>query len=247
MNFRWKLNKSNHAKTNVLQKTLGVNSTICKLLVQRGYDTFEKSKDFFRMNLEQLHNPFQMLGMEKSVLRIQKAIENNEKIVIYGDYDVDGTTSVALVYAFFEKFYENLDYYIPDRQKEGYGISLQGIDFAEEKKASLIIALDCGIKAVKQIEYANEKNIDFIICDHHTPGEIVPNAYAILNPKQVDCIYPYKELSGCGIGFKLCQAYTEKFNLDNYNLYNLLDFVLLNINISSCLGEKPRLFPIPCV
>jgi single-stranded-DNA-specific exonuclease len=240
MNYRWRLKPTDLSKTNDLQKALGVNPTICKMLVQRGYDTFEKAKGFFRMNLEQLHNPFQMLGMEKAVERIQNAIENNEKIIIYGDYDVDGTTSVSLVYAFLSTFYTNIEYYIPDRHKEGYGISLLGIDYAEKVNAPLIIALDCGTKALKQIDYANEKNIDFIICDHHTPGEVLPAAFAILNPKQNDCIYPYKELSGCGIGFKLCQAYTEKYNLSLENLYNLLDYVVISIacDIVPVTGEN---------
>tara|TARA_B110000037_G_C17128422_1_gene509712 strand:- start:7481 stop:9163 length:1683 start_codon:yes stop_codon:yes gene_type:complete len=240
MNYHWQLKPTDLSKTKELQKALGVNSTICKMLVQRGYDSFEKSKNFFRMSLKQLHDPFQMLGMEKAVERIQKAIESNDKILIYGDYDVDGTTSVSLVYAFLSTFYENIEYYIPDRHKEGYGISLLGIDYAEEINAPLIIALDCGIKALKQVAYANEKNIDFIICDHHTPGEVVPAAFAILNPKQNDCVYPYKELSGCGIGFKLCQAYTEKYNLKEEDLYKLLDYVVISIacDIVPVTGEN---------
>ena len=240
MNYHWQLKPTDLSKTKELQKALGVNSTICKMLVQRGYDSFEKSKNFFRMSLKQLHDPFQMLGMEKAVERIQKAIESNDKILIYGDYDVDGTTSVSLVYAFLSTFYENIEYYIPDRHKEGYGISLLGIDYAEEINAPLIIALDCGIKALKQVAYANEKNIDFIICDHHTPGEVVPAAFAILNPKQNDCVYPYKELSGCGIGFKLCEAYTEKYNLKEEDLYKLLDYVVISIacDIVPVTGEN---------
>ncbi len=229
MNYRWQQKPFDLSKTNALQKELGVNPVICQLLVQRGIETYNSAKDFFRMSLDQLHNPFLMKTMDIAIQRIQSAIENNDKILVYGDYDVDGTTSVALVFAFFETFYPNIDYYIPDRHKEGYGISMQGIDYAEKINAPLIIALDCGIKAVEQVTYANKKNIDFIICDHHTPSEIIPEALAILNPKQADCIYPYKELSGCGIGFKLCQAYTEKYNLDIENLYKLLDFVAISI------------------
>lgn len=229
INYRWQILDFDESKTTALQKALNVNRTICQLLVQRGHDTFEKSKAFFRMSLDQLHNPFLMLDMEKAVARIQTAIENNQKILIYGDYDVDGTTSVALVYSYFSNFYTNLDYYIPDRNAEGYGISFQGIDYAEENNIPLIIALDCGIKAIDKVAYANEKNIDFIICDHHTPGDEIPAAHAILNPKRVDCIYPYKELSGCGIGFKLCQAYGKKHNIDEKILYDHLDFVAISI------------------
>lgn len=226
---RWQILDFDESKTNELQKTLNVNRVICQLLVQRGFDDFEKSKDFFRMTLDQLHNPYQMLDMEKAVSRIKAAIENNQKILIYGDYDVDGTTSVALVYSYFSNFYSNLDYYIPDRNSEGYGISFKGIDYAEENNIPLIIALDCGIKAIEKVAYANEKNIDFIICDHHTPGDEIPAAHAILNPKRVDCIYPYKELSGCGIGFKLCQAYGSKHNIDEKILHDHLDFVAISI------------------
>lgn len=239
-NYRWQIKDSDESKTNALQQVLKVNRTICRLLVQREHENFEQSKDFFRMSLDQLHNPFQMLSMDKAVARIQKAIESNQKILIYGDYDVDGTTSVALVYSYFSNFYSNLDYYIPDRNSEGYGISFQGIDYAEENNIPLIIALDCGIKAIDKVAYANEKNIDFIICDHHTPGEEVPAAHAILNPKQKDCIYPYKELSGCGIGFKLCQAYGKKHNISDEILYNHLDFVAISIacDIVPITGEN---------
>lgn len=229
MNYRWQLKKYDKHKAQALQKALGVNSIICQLLVQRQIDTFDKAKAFFRLHLEQLHSPYLMKNMDIAVKRIQRAIENNQKILIYGDYDVDGTTSVAMVYQFFHTFYTNLDYYIPDRNTEGYGISFQGIDYAFDKNSPLIIALDCGIKAVEKVAYANAKNIDFIICDHHTPGEIVPEALAILNPKQHDCLYPYKELSGCGIGFKLCQAYAQKYHIADEYVYNLLDFVAISI------------------
>ena len=237
---RWQIKDFDESKSNELQKALNVNRIICQLLVQRGFDDFEKSKDFFRMSLDQLHNPFQMLDMEKAVKRIQTAIENNQKILIYGDYDVDGTTSVALVYSYFSNFYTNLDYYIPDRNTEGYGISFQGIDYAEQNNIPLIIALDCGIKAIEKVAYANAKNIDFIICDHHTPGDVIPAAHAILNPKRIDCIYPYKELSGCGIGFKLCQAYGQKHQIDEAILHSHLDFVAISIacDIVPITGEN---------
>ena len=240
MDYRWKISPVDESKTDELQEKLKVNRTICKLLVQREFDTFEKSKTFFRLKLEQLHNPFLMLDMDKAIARIQEAILNNQKILIYGDYDVDGTTSVALVYSYFSTIYDNLDYYIPDRNNEGYGISFLGIDYAEEKNIPLIIALDCGIKAVDKVAYANEKGIDFIICDHHTPDEIIPDAYAILNPKRVDCIYPYKELSGCGIGFKLCQAYRQKYDVSEEVLFSHLDFVAISIacDIVPVTGEN---------
>ena len=238
--YRWQLKPYDKQKTKALQEKLKVNHTICQLLVERGFDTFEKSKDFFRMSLEQLHNPFLMLGMEKAIERIQKAILENQKILIYGDYDVDGTTSVSLVYSFFEEIHQNIDFYIPDRHNEGYGVSFKGIDYAEENNIPLIIALDCGTKAIDKIAYANEKNIDFIICDHHTPGEELPDCVALLNPKQDDCIYPFDELSGCGIGFKLCQAYAEKYNLGTEKLHSLLDYVVISIacDIVSVVGEN---------
>lgn len=228
MIYHWKVKPFDQNKTKQLQQALKVNYTICKLLTQRNIDTFDEAKYFFRMDLKGLHNPFLMKNMETAVSRIEKAIAEKQKILIYGDYDVDGTTSVALVYSYFSALYSHLDFYIPDRHKEGYGISLQGIDYAHENNISLIIALDCGIKAINQIAYAKEKNIDFIICDHHTPSETIPDAKAILNPKQKDCIYPYKELSGCGIGFKLCQAFNQKNNFSEENIYNLLDFVAIS-------------------
>lgn len=229
MDYRWQLKSFDKNKTDKLQEVLGVHSVICQLLVQRGFDSYNKAKDFFRMSLDQLHNPFLMLGMDIAVERIQKAIETNQKILIYGDYDVDGTTSVSLVYSYFSNFYDRIYFYIPDRHSEGYGVSFKGIDYAEENNIPLIIALDCGTKAIDKIEYANKKSIDFIICDHHTPGEELPDCVALLNPKQKDCVYPFDELSGCGIGFKLCQAYGEKCNLEIEYLHNLLDFVCISI------------------
>ena len=225
---------------NTLKSELKIDDFLINLLIQRNITTFDEAKTFFRPSLEQLHDPFLMLDMKKAVERLQTAIQNNEKILIYGDYDVDGTTSVALIYLYLIKFYKNIDFYIPDRYKEGYGISLLGIDYAKENNCSLIIALDCGIKAVSQIKYANEKNIDFVICDHHTPGDIIPDAVAVLDPKQKNCKYPFKELSGCGVGFKFMQAFSETNNYDINNLYELLDIVTVSIasDIVPIIGEN---------
>lgn len=227
--FEWKHIDFDKNKALALQDELKIHPILCNLLVQRGIENFEDAKQFFRPSLTHLHHPFLMLNMDKAVQRIIEAIEKNEKILIYGDYDVDGTTSVALMHTFLQNIYQNFDFYIPDRHKEGYGISTLGIDYAKSINASLIIALDCGIKAIDKVNYANEKNIDFIICDHHTPGDSIPQAVAILNPKQEDCIYPYKELSGCGIGFKLCQALAEKLEIPFKKVENLLDFVCISI------------------
>lgn len=227
--FEWKHIEFDKKKADALQNELKIHPTLCNLLVQRGIETFEDAKQFFRPSLAHLHHPFLILNMDKAVERILRAIQKNEKILIYGDYDVDGTTSVALMHTFLSEMYQNFEFYIPDRHKEGYGISFDGIDYAESINASLIIALDCGIKAIDKVNYANEKKIDFIICDHHTPGKEIPKAVAILNPKQKDCMYPYKELSGCGIGFKLCQALAEKMKLPKEKVENLLDFVAISI------------------
>ena len=193
-----------------LAKELTVSFPIANLLYQRGVTTFDEARSFFRPSLDQLHDPFLMKDMDKAIFRIEKAFENNEKILVYGDYDVDGTSAVALVYSFFGEFYKNMGYYIPDRYLEGYGISVNGIDYAAENNYSLIIALDCGIKSIEKIDYANSKNIDFIICDHHRPGDEIPKASAVLDPKRNDCEYPYKELSGCGIGFNLFRHTRKK-------------------------------------
>lgn len=223
-----------------LAEELNIDRILAQLLVSRGVTTFEEAKNFFRPELSHLHDPFLMKGMREAINRIAKAIERNENILIYGDYDVDGTTSVALVYSFFKELHSNITYYIPDRYKEGYGISLQGIDYAADNNISLIIALDCGIKAVEKIEYAKEKNIDFIICDHHLPGDIVPDAVAVLDPKRVDCNYPYKELSGCGLGFKLIQAYAQTHNLPFSSVEKYLDLVVVSIasDIVPITGEN---------
>lgn len=214
---------------NELSKAININETLAMILVQRNIQTYHQAKDFFRPNLNDLHDPFLMKDMDKAVSRLESAINNNEKILIYGDYDVDGTTSVAIVYGFLRNKYSNINFYIPDRHDEGYGISLKGIDYAAENNFSLIICLDCGIKAVDQIAYANSKNIDFIICDHHRPDKVLPNAYAILDPKRDDCNYPYKELSGCGIGFKLLQAYSISNNMPIEDMHEQLDLVAISV------------------
>ena len=223
-----------------LMQSLQIDEVLARLLVGRGITTFEDARCFFRPDLCHLHDPFLMQDMEKAILRIETAIHKAEKILIYGDYDVDGTTSVALVYSFFRKYHKHLDYYIPDRYKEGYGISFQGIDYAAEHGYSLIIALDCGIKSVDKIDYANTLKIDFIICDHHTPGSILPDAVAVLDPKRSDCHYPYLELSGCGIGFKLVQAYAQKNDIPFEEICCYLDLVAVSIasDIVPITGEN---------
>lgn len=241
MQKRWSINNNIDSQTvSSLAQKLSVSPLIATLLVQRGITDFNEAKDFFRPSLDNLHNPFLMKGMQKAIDRILLALENNEKILIYGDYDVDGTTSVALVYSYFSRFYTNIGFYIPDRYKEGYGISFIGIDFASDNDFKLIIALDCGIKAIDKIDYATEKGIDFIICDHHTPGNEVPKAVAVLDPKQSDCEYPYKELSGCGIGFKLVQALAKANNELPQNYFDLLDLAVVSIaaDIVPITGEN---------
>lgn len=212
-------------KANALAEALGVALPIAELLVERGIEDFNAAKDFFRPHFDQLHPPSLMKDMDKAVGRILEALSLEESILVYGDYDVDGTTSVALMSSFLKNFSDRISTYIPDRYSEGYGVSYQGIDYAAENNISLIIALDCGIKAVDKVAYAKEKGIDFIICDHHRPGDELPDAQAILNPKQRDCTYPYKELCGCGIGFKLIQALSEELGLEAFDLIPYLDLV----------------------
>lgn len=223
-----------------LSKKLNIHPILANLLIQRGHDTFEKAREFFRPSLSMLHDPFLMKDMDKAIKRIDEAIEREEKIMVFGDYDVDGTTAVALVYTFLKKRYEKVSFYIPDRYKEGYGISIRGIDFAKENDFKLIIALDCGIKSIDKVEYAKSQGIDFIICDHHRPGNEIPDACAVLDPKRTDCIYPYKELSGCGVGFKLIQAFSESHNLPPENLDDYLDLVAISIaaDIVPITGEN---------
>ena len=223
------INTPNQTEIDSLAKELSVDLLISKILIQRGVNTFNKAKKFFRPNLNDLYDPFLMKDMNIAVDRIQKAISKKEKILVYGDYDVDGVTSVALVYSYLIKNYSNIIKYIPDRYKEGYGISIEGIDYARSEKVKLIISLDCGITAFDKIDYANELEIDFIICDHHIPLENIPNAVAVLDPKRKDCNYPFKELCGCGIGFKLIQALNIVNNrpFDDLKLY--LDLVSIAI------------------
>lgn len=212
-----------------LQASLQIDEVLAKLLVLRGVHTFDQARDFFRPNIQHLHDPFLMKDMEQAIERIEQAMANQEKILVFGDYDVDGTTAVALVYRFFSNYHSQLEYYIPDRYMEGYGISYKGIDYAAENGFSLIIALDCGIKSVEHIAYAKTKGVAFIICDHHLPGETLPDAVAVLDPKRADCEYPYKELAGCGIGFKLIQAYAQKNDIDFEELEAYLDLVAVSI------------------
>lgn len=213
MQKRWKILTADSEKVTSLQKELNINEVICKLLVQRAFYTYNKAKNFFRPQLSHLHNPWLMKDMDKAVDRILKAVKEGEKILIYGDYDVDGTTAVASIYQFIKNFYADLEFYIPHRYREGYGVSKLGIDYAKENGFTLIISLDCGIKSIDLIAYAGSLSIDFIICDHHLPDSELPAAVAILNPKQPGCNYPYKELCGCGVGFKLMTALAEKLNL----------------------------------
>ncbi|GGF78603.1 single-stranded-DNA-specific exonuclease RecJ [Wenyingzhuangia marina] len=221
--------KPNQETVLSLSNSLGIDKVLATLLVQRGVDTFEKAKSFFRPNLAELHNPFLMKGMEAAVQRIFDAIENNETIMVFGDYDVDGTTAVALMSSYLLTLHPNVVTYIPDRYAEGYGISTQGIDFADDNNISLIIALDCGIKAIDKVAYAKEKNIDFIICDHHRPGANVPDAVAVLDPKQTDCHYPFDELSGCGVGFKVIQAIAQVQEQPFEELIPYLDLLAVSI------------------
>lgn len=227
-------------KIKVLQKNIGVPFEIANLLIQRGIEDFDAAKNFFRPELSDLHDPYLMLGMDKAVNRISTAIANHEKIMVYGDYDVDGTTSVALVFSYLTTYYPDCIYYIPDRYEEGYGISKKGIDYAKEQVISLIIALDCGIKALDNTTYAKEMGIDFIICDHHLPGADLPEAVAILNPKQNNCNYPFKDLCGCGIGFKLIEALTQERGLSFEMILPYIDLVAMAIaaDIVPILGEN---------
>ena len=228
--MRWTFKpEPNPKKVALLAKSLSVDKTIAKVLVQRGIETFAEAKAFFRPSLNDLHDPYLMKDMNKAVIRIEKALKSKENILVYGDYDVDGTTSVALLSKYLKTKQNNIATYIPDRETEGYGISIKSIDFADDNNFSLIIALDCGIRAIDQIDYAAKKNIDFVICDHHTPGDTIPKAAAVLDPKRNDCEYPYKELSGCGVGFKLIQALHQKEEQPIESLIPYLDLVATSI------------------
>ncbi|MBS9461402.1 single-stranded-DNA-specific exonuclease RecJ [Flagellimonas sp. 389] len=239
--MRWTIKpKPTQEDIDQLSKDLKVNGLVAQLLLQRGITNYEEAKSFFRPQLSHLHDPFLMEDMEKAVARIESAITNNENILIYGDYDVDGTTSVALLSSYLLEQYPNVATYIPDRYTEGYGVSLQGIDFASDNDFSLVIALDCGVKAIEQVTYAKEKGIEFIICDHHRPGDTLPDAVAILDPKREDCEYPYKELCGCGVGFKLIQALTLKNggNIDELIPYLDLVATAIGADIVPITGEN---------
>lgn len=240
MEVKWKIQKSDQNLVTQLSEELGVNKIVAHLLVLRGISTFDEAKKFFRPQISDLHDPFLLKGMGKAVERIELALKRGEKILVYGDYDVDGTTSVSMMYSYLNRFTDKIGYYIPDRYDEGYGISFKGIDHAQIEEYTLIIALDCGIRDVKQVEYASNKGIDFIICDHHTPGVNTPRAVSVLNPKQKDCNYPYKELSGCGVGFKLIQAISEKRNIDFNEIGEYLDLLALSIgaDIVEMTGEN---------
>jgi len=239
--MRWTIKAiPSEEKIKELCHSLNISKTIALLLLQRGIHHFNDAKDFFRPNLNQLHDPFLMKDMNKAVARIEEAVQKNEHILVYGDYDVDGTTSVALMSSYLKSTYPNVSTYIPDRYNEGYGISYQGIDFASNNKVSLIIALDCGIKATDKVLYASKKGIDFIICDHHLPADSIPKAIAVLDPKREDCAYPYKELCGCGVGFKLIQAITIKKQGNLEELTPYLDLVATAIaaDIVPITGEN---------
>jgi len=241
MEKRWvQASDSNDDTVTTITEQLNIDRSLAQILVQRNICDFDQAKDFFRPDLQHLHDPFLMKDMDVAINRIERAISNHEKILIYGDYDVDGTTSVALAYSFFSQLTKNIEYYIPDRYLEGYGISTAGIDYANKDGFSLIIALDCGIKSIDKIDYANTLGIDFIICDHHLPGDLLPKALAVLDPKRKDCEYPFKELAGCGIGFKLAQAYAQKYNLPDETYLQYLDLVMVSIaaDIVPVVGEN---------
>ncbi len=230
MEKRWvQIDQGAQETSEKLALELNIDPSLATLLTQRGINTFEEARHFFRPQLAQLHDPFLMKDMEQAITRINSALQQNERILIYGDYDVDGTTAIALTYSFFSQFTEAIAYYVPDRHKEGYGISTIGIDYAKANGFTLIIALDCGIRSVAQIDYAQQLGIDFIICDHHLPGDELPKAVAVLDPKRDDCAYPFKELSGCGIGFKLAQAYCQLHELPDQNYEQYLDLCMVSI------------------
>lgn len=240
MTKRWRILNGDKNKSDTLFRELKIHPALCNILIQRGIDTYQKAKQFFRPQLSDLHDPFLMKDMDKAVERILSAFSSNEKILVFGDYDVDGTTSVACMYQFLKQHHSYTDFYIPHRYREGYGISKAGIDFAFQNNYTLIISLDCGIKSVELIQYAKELGIDFIVCDHHLPDDQLPAAVAVLNPKQKDCKYPYKELCGCGVGFKLITALCKAMHLPDETPYEYLDLVATAIaaDIVSITGEN---------
>ena len=228
------------AKVERLSAEVGIDRVLSELLVKRGVETFEQARAFFRPSLDALHDPFLMKDMDKAVERLHRAITSRERILVYGDYDVDGTTAVALVYSFISRFTDQVDFYIPDRYDEGYGVSYKGIDWAAEGGYALIITLDCGIKAVDKVEYARSKGVEVIICDHHLPEDSLPAAVAVLDPKREDCHYPFDDLCGCGVGFKLAQGYVQKYQLEFSLLEPLLDLQVVSIasDLVSMTGEN---------
>lgn len=243
MNNKWIIQPLSEGEVEAakdLSKQTGVNPVLARLLIERGVRTPEEVKRFFRPQLNELHDPFLMKDMDKAVARLNEAMGRKERILVWGDYDVDGTTAVALVYRFLQQFYSNMDYYIPDRYNEGYGVTREGVDYAVETGVSLVIVLDCGIKAVGEIAYAREKGIDFIICDHHVPDDELPPAVAILNAKREDATYPYPHLSGCGVGFKFMQAFAKDNGIDFCHLIPLLDLVAVSVasDIVPIMGEN---------
>lgn len=241
MEKKWVIRKSaDESKVRELSSELGIDPVLAELLVQRGVNTFEEARAFFRPSLERLHDPFLMKDMDKAVERVERALDGGEKILVYGDYDVDGTTAVSLVYSFLSRLTSNVGSYIPDRYDEGYGVSTKGIDWAVENGYSLIITLDCGIKAIERVRYAAEKGIDMIICDHHLPENELPAAVAVLDPKREDCHYPFDDLSGCGVGFKLVQAYAQSHGIAFESLEPLLDLLAVSIasDLVSVTGEN---------
>jgi len=241
---RWNLmEQADPAKVEKLSTEVGIDRVLAELLVKRGVETFEQARTFFRPSLDDLHDPFLMKDMDVAVERLHKAITSGEKILVYGDYDVDGTTAVALVFSFIRRFTSKVDFYIPDRYDEGYGVSYKGIDWAFEGGFGLIITLDCGIKAIDKAEYAKSKGVDMIICDHHLPEETLPGAVAVLDPKREDCFYPFDDLSGCGVGFKLVQAYSARYGVPFESLIPLLDLLVVSIasDLVTMVGENRTL------
>jgi len=238
---KWVLkNPADPIKVSQLAAELGVDRVLAELLVDRGVESFEQARAFFRPDLANLHDPFLMKDMDKAVERLHRAITEREKILVYGDYDVDGTTAVSLMYSFIKRFSSNVDFYIPDRYEEGYGLSMKGMDWASENGFSLIITLDCGIKAIDKTEYARSKGMDLIICDHHLPEDALPAAVAVLDPKREDCNYPFDDLSGCGVGFKLVQAYSQRYGIPFESLIPLLDLLVVSISsdLVTMVGEN---------
>lgn len=241
MELKWILEENlNNDLVNKLAESLNVSPVISKILVQRGIDTFEKAREFFRPDFKYLHDPFIMADMDKAVERINRALQNREKILIYGDYDVDGITSVSMIYMFLKNLYADVSYYIPDRLKDGYGLSTSGLEGAIKKGINLVISVDCGITAVKEVEFARKNGVDVIICDHHEPGESLPEAYAVLDPKREKCSYPFKELAGVGVAFKLIQAMLVDMHFDNEALYQYIDLVAIgsSADIVPLVGEN---------